>query len=115
MRSTPACSTSSPRRRRRRRSLAVVDDAHLLDDASAEAIPFIARRLRIDGIALVIATESDYDFGDAEELRLGRLDPAHALALLATSFGGELAPTVVERLVENGRGNPLALLEIAAT
>ena len=44
---------------------AVVDDAHLLDDASAEAIPFIARRLRIDGIALVIATESDYDFGDA--------------------------------------------------
>jgi hypothetical protein len=37
----------------------VVDDAHLLDDASAEAIPFIARRLRIDGIARIIATESD--------------------------------------------------------
>jgi GMP synthase-like glutamine amidotransferase/DNA-binding CsgD family transcriptional regulator len=93
--------------------LAVVDDAHLLDAASAEAIPFIGRRLRIDGIALVIATESDDVFGDAEELLLGRLDPAHAHALLASSFGGELAPAVVERLVQNGRGNPLALLEIA--
>ena len=36
--------------------LAVVDDAHLLDEASAEAVAFISRRLRIDGIALLIAT-----------------------------------------------------------
>jgi tetratricopeptide (TPR) repeat protein len=93
--------------------LAVIDDAHLLDEASAEAIPFIARRLRIDGIALVIATESDDGLSDAEELRLGALDPAHARALLAVRFGGDLAPPVVERIVESGQGNPLALLEIA--
>jgi GMP synthase-like glutamine amidotransferase/DNA-binding CsgD family transcriptional regulator len=93
--------------------LAVVDDAHLLDDASAEAIPFIARRLRIDGIALVIATESDDGFRDAEELRLRPLEPAHALALLATSCGGELALAVTERIVESGQCTPLALLEIA--
>jgi GMP synthase-like glutamine amidotransferase/DNA-binding CsgD family transcriptional regulator len=93
--------------------LAVIDDAHLLDEASAEAIPFIARRLRIDGIALVIATESDDDLTDAEELRLGALDPAHARSLLFTRFGAELAPTVAERIVEAAQGNPLALIEIA--
>jgi GMP synthase-like glutamine amidotransferase len=93
--------------------LAVVDDAHLLDEASAEAIQFIARRLWIDGIALVIATESDDGLSDAEELRLGPLDPAHARALLAARFGGELAPPVVERIVESVQGNPLSLLEIA--
>ncbi len=91
----------------------VVDDAHLLDEASAEAIPFIARRLRIDGIAFIIATESDHGLSEAEELRLGPLDPAHARALLSVRFGGELAPSVVERIVESGQGNPLALLELA--
>jgi GMP synthase-like glutamine amidotransferase/tetratricopeptide (TPR) repeat protein len=93
--------------------LLMVDDAHLLDDASAEGIAFIARRLRIDGIALVIATESDDGFSNAEDLRLAPLDPAHARALLYARFRGELAPAVVERIVENGQWNPLALLEIA--
>jgi GMP synthase-like glutamine amidotransferase/tetratricopeptide (TPR) repeat protein len=91
----------------------VVDDAHLLDEASADAIPFIARRLRIDGIALIIATESDDGLSEAEELRLGPLDPAHARALLALRFGAELAPSVVERIAQSGQGHPLALLEIA--
>jgi GMP synthase-like glutamine amidotransferase/DNA-binding CsgD family transcriptional regulator len=92
--------------------LVVVDDAHLLDEASAEAIPFMARRLRIDGIALVIATESDDDIAEAAELRLRALDPANARALLSARFGSGLAPTVVDRIVESGQGNPLALLEI---
>ena len=95
--------------------LVVIDDAHLLDDATAEAIPFIARRLRIDGIALLIATESDDVLADAgaEELRLGGLDPAHARSLLFERFGTELAPSVAERIVEASRGNPLALIELA--
>ena len=93
--------------------LVVVDDAHLLDDASAEGIAFITQRLRIDGIALVIATESDDGFSHAEELRLGPLDPAHARALLSARFQGELAPAVVEQIVESGQRTPLALLEIA--
>jgi len=93
--------------------LVIVDDAHLLDDASGDAIPFIARRLWIDGIALVVATESDAVLPDAEELRLGGLDPAHARSLLFARFGTELAPAVVERIVDAAHGNPLALLEIA--
>ena len=86
--------------------LVVVDDAHLLDEASAEAIPFIARRLRIDGIALLIATESDDGLSDAEELRLGPLDPAHARALLSARFGGELAPSVVGAHRRERAGQP---------
>ena len=92
--------------------LAVVDDAHLLDEASAEAVAFISRRLRIDGIALLIATESDDGFSDAEELQLRGLQPADARALLSARFGGELAPALVEHIVQSGQGNPLALLEI---
>jgi GMP synthase-like glutamine amidotransferase/DNA-binding CsgD family transcriptional regulator len=93
--------------------LVVVDDAHLLDEASAEAIPFIAQRLWIDGIALLIATESDDGLSDAEELRLGALDATTARAVLAATFGDELASPVVEQVIETGQGNPLALLEIA--
>ena len=92
--------------------LAIVDDAHLLDEASAAAIAFLAARVRFDGIALLIATESDDGFPDADEVRLRGLEPAHARALLAARFGAELAPPVVERLVEVAHGNPLALLEL---
>ncbi|HVH17983.1 MAG TPA: AAA family ATPase, partial [Myxococcota bacterium] len=91
----------------------VVDDAHLLDEASAGAIPFVARRLWSDGIALLIATESEDGLAGAEQIRLGALDAAAARAVLAASFGDELASPVVERVVETGQGNPLALLEIA--
>jgi AAA ATPase domain len=94
-------------------TLVVVDDAHLLDAASAEAIPFIARRLWIAGIAFLIATESDDGLPDAEELRLGMLDATDAGAVLAATFGDKLAQPVVEQVIESGQGNPLALLEIA--
>ena len=61
----------------------------------------------------MIATESDDDFSDADEVRLRGLEPAHARALLAARFGDALAAPVVERLVEISRGNPLALIEIS--
>jgi GMP synthase-like glutamine amidotransferase/tetratricopeptide (TPR) repeat protein/DNA-binding CsgD family transcriptional regulator len=93
--------------------LVLVDDAHLLDEASAEAIRFIARRLLIDGIALLIATESDHGWSDAEELQLGALDATESRAVLAAVFEDELAPRAVERIVDSGQRNPLALLEIA--
>ena len=93
--------------------LVVVDDAHLLDEASAEAIPFIARRLWSDGITLLIATESEDGLPGAEQIRLGALDAAAARAVLADTPRDELAPPVVERVVDSGQGNPLALLEIA--
>jgi GMP synthase-like glutamine amidotransferase/tetratricopeptide (TPR) repeat protein len=92
--------------------LVLVDDAHLLDDASAEAIAFIAGRLGTDGIALIVATESEGDLPEAEDLRLGGLAPPDARTLLEGRWAGDLAPVVAEQVLAVAAGNPLALLEI---
>ena len=92
--------------------LVLVDDAHLLDDASGEAVAFIAQRLGTDGIALLVATESEQDLPEADELRLSGLAPPEARALLQSA--GHLAPAVADKVVAAAGGNPLALLEIQA-
>ena len=92
--------------------LLLVDDAHLLDDASREAIAFIARRLGMDGISLVIATESEEQLAFAQDLRIGGLHPPDARALLDRRWARRLAPSVMDAIVAAAAGNPLALLEI---
>ena len=93
--------------------LVCVDDAHLLDDASLEALAFIAGRIGAEGIALLVATGGDPGtFGAAEVVELQPLDRAASLTLLERSFGDELSPTVVAEVVDVARGNPLALREI---
>jgi DNA-binding CsgD family transcriptional regulator len=92
--------------------LCVVDDAHWLDGASAEALVFVARRLQADPIALLIgAREGDtrrFDAHGLPELRLAGLRAADAGALL----DGALPAVVREDLVGATGGNPLALLEL---
>jgi GMP synthase-like glutamine amidotransferase/tetratricopeptide (TPR) repeat protein len=96
--------------------LVCVDDAHLLDDVSLEALKFIAGRIGAEGIALLVATGGDPErFGAAEIVELQPLDRATSLTLLARSFGDELSPTVVAEVVDVARGNPLALREIPLT
>jgi GMP synthase-like glutamine amidotransferase/DNA-binding CsgD family transcriptional regulator len=92
--------------------LVLVDDAHLLDDASAEAVAFITRRLGTDAVALLVATESDDDLSEGEELRIGGLAPPDGQALLEERWAGDLAPAVAGQVVAVADGNPLALLEI---
>jgi hypothetical protein len=91
--------------------LVLVDEAHLLDDASSEAVAFLSRRLGADGIALLVATESEDDLLDAEDLRLGGLAPPDARAVLDARWG-DLDPKVSDLVVAAAAGNPLALLEI---
>lgn len=92
----------------------LVDDAHLLDGSSAEALLFAARRLIADPIALVLAVRegepSLLDGADLRVLRLGGLDRADAAALLHPA---DVPGDVVERLYRATGGNPLALLELA--
>jgi DNA-binding CsgD family transcriptional regulator len=92
--------------------LCLVDDAHWLDGASAEALVFVARRLQADPIAVLIgARDGDarqFDAHGLPELRLGGLTPADAAALLDHG----LPATVREDLVGVTGGNPLALLEL---
>ncbi|MGB6703349.1 AAA family ATPase [Methyloceanibacter sp.] len=93
--------------------LVCVDDAHLLDDASLEALAFIAGRIGAEGIALLIATGGDPGtFGAAEIVELQPLDRAASLTILERRFGDELSPTMVAEVVDVARGNPLALREI---
>jgi DNA-binding CsgD family transcriptional regulator len=92
--------------------LCVVDDAHWLDGASADALVFVARRLQADPIAVLIgAREGDarsFEAHGLPELRLSGLGPADARALLDSA----LPAVVSDELVGVTGGNPLALLEL---
>jgi DNA-binding NarL/FixJ family response regulator len=97
--------------------LAVVDDAQWLDDASAAALLFVARRLHAERVALLFALRAgetvSFDAGDLPTLTLGGLDGEAADAVLAAHSGGEVDPAVRDMLVRNTGGNPLALVELA--
>jgi hypothetical protein len=96
--------------------LCLVDDAQWLDDASADALVFVARRLEAEGIAMLFAAREGearrFDAPGLPELPLGGLDSAAAGALLEDQAGAALAPEVRDRLIEGTGGNPLALLEL---
>src|SRR5215211_9151439 len=95
--------------------LVVVDDAQWLDGASTDALLFAARRLRTEGVAMLIATRPggplDDEANGLPRLTPKGLEPRAARQLLELAYG-ELPTRVVDLLVEAGDGNPLALLEI---
>jgi DNA-binding CsgD family transcriptional regulator len=96
--------------------LCVVDDAHWLDAASADAVLFVARRLGAEAVAILVgARESERGHFDAPGLpllTLGGLGGEAAAALLEEGAGVRAAAAVRDRLVEQTRGNALALLEL---
>ena len=98
--------------------LAIVDDAHCLDAGSAETLLFVARRLEVDGVAVLVAVRegesSVFDGAGFPELHLKGLDRVAAGDLLATVRATPMSRTVVESLVDATAGNPLALLELPA-
>jgi DNA-binding CsgD family transcriptional regulator len=98
--------------------LAVVDDAHWLDAASAQAVEFTARRLGNEAIGLVVAIRggaaSFFDPSRIDSLAVTGLDRAAAQELL-TRAGRPVAPLVAGQLADGVGGNPLALLELSAT
>jgi hypothetical protein len=93
--------------------LCVVDDAQWLDQASALALPFVARRLMAEPIGIVFATrEPDDELRHLSELELHGLVIDDARALLQSAVRFSLDERVRERIVAETRGNPLALLEL---
>ena len=93
--------------------LCVIDDAQWLDQASAQALGFVARRLLAEPVALVIATrEPGREFSGLPELLVGGLRHSDARELLRSVIMGPLDERVVDRIVAETRGNPLALLEL---
>jgi DNA-binding CsgD family transcriptional regulator/tetratricopeptide (TPR) repeat protein len=95
--------------------LAIVDDAHLLDRASADAIAFAARRFRDERIAMLLAIRdgetSSFTTEGIADLLLDRLDDREAALLL----DGRGTPVTIEskaRVLALAQGNPLAILEL---
>lgn len=97
--------------------LCLVDDAQWLDQASAQVLAFIARRVGAERLVLIFAVREPRD-GSADplaglpELHLGGLGEADAHALLNTAVSAPLDEGVRDRIVAEARGNPLALLEL---
>jgi DNA-binding CsgD family transcriptional regulator len=97
--------------------LCLVDDAHWLDSASADALRFVARRLDAEGIVLLFAAregEARTFEADVPSLQLHGLDVEAAAKLLTQRARVPTAPTVRDRLVEQTLGNALALIELPA-
>ena len=93
--------------------LCVIDDAQWLDRASARVLAFVARRLLAERIAMVFAArEQIVSLAGFAELQVEPLGHRDARALLDSILPGRLDERVLERIVVETHGNPLALLEL---
>jgi DNA-binding CsgD family transcriptional regulator len=93
--------------------ICVVDDEQWLDQASAQALGFAARRLAADPVGLVFAArDPGPELAGLPELVIDGLADDDARALLEAALPGPLDARVADLIVAETRGNPLALLEL---
>ena len=93
----------------------IVDDAQWLDQATAQILGFVARRLLAERIAIVCAARTglgDHILTGLPELSIAGLGRSEARALLLANVHGPLDPAFGEQLIAESHGNPLALLEL---
>ena len=93
--------------------LCIVDDAQWLDQASAQALTFVARRLRAESVVILFVTREPYtDFAGLPELTVEGLPDREANELLSSVVRGPMDVRVREQILAETRGNPLALVEL---
>jgi hypothetical protein len=93
--------------------LCLVDDAQWLDRASAQVLGFVARRLGAESVGLVFgARVAGDELAGLPELVAGGLREHDARALLDSVLTAPLDAQVLDQIVAEARGNPLALLEL---
>jgi DNA-binding CsgD family transcriptional regulator len=93
----------------------LVDDAQWLDNASAQALTFVARRLGAESVAMIFATRERLELMELAgltELVIAGLPASAARALLSSVLPGPWDQRVLDQIVAETRGNPLALLEL---
>src|SRR5436305_6203809 len=93
----------------------LIDDAHWLDRASAQALVFVARRLQAERIAFFYAARQpsqEDQFAGLPQLVIEGLADSDARALLESMVRGRLDERVRDRILAETRGNPLAPLEL---
>ncbi|GAT69475.1 AAA family ATPase [Planomonospora sp. ID91781] len=92
--------------------LCLVDDAHWLDQATADALLFAARRLADERTALLFATrEEGFAAPGLPEIRLSRLSQEDAVRVLEHR---RMPPAERDQVIAESGGNPLALKELSA-
>jgi DNA-binding CsgD family transcriptional regulator len=94
--------------------LCLIDDAQWLDQTSAQALAFVARRLDAESVAMIFGTRDPAggDLTGFPELTVGGLSDADARVLLAAVIPGRLDERVRDRIIAESGGNALALLEL---
>jgi DNA-binding CsgD family transcriptional regulator len=95
--------------------LLIVDDAHWMDRPTCDALAFVARRVHLDPVVLILTiregAENPFETADLPELLVGPLDQDSAGRVLDARVPG-FAPGVRELLLQAAEGNPLALVEL---
>ena len=97
--------------------ICVADAAQWLDGPSARALAFVARHLAGGPVAVLMAARPgrlERDLAELPELVAGGLADGDARVLLSSAVTGRLDERVSDRIVAEARGNPGALLELAA-
>jgi DNA-binding CsgD family transcriptional regulator len=98
---------------RQRPLVCVVDDQQWLDQASAQALGFAARRLAADPVGLVFAARvPGEDVAGLPELVVVGLAEDDARGLLGSVLTGPMDARVRDQIIADTNGNPLALLEL---
>ncbi|WP_203416565.1 AAA family ATPase [Jiangella ureilytica] len=93
----------------------VIDDAQWLDQASAEILTFVARRLAAESILMVFAaraTGEEQAWAGLPRLMVHGLKKADAVAVLESVVTTPLDGRLRDRILAETRGNPLVLLEL---
>ncbi|MGW0159067.1 AAA family ATPase [Mycobacterium sp. NPDC003323] len=94
--------------------LCLVDDAQWLDQVSLQTLSFVARRLLAEQVAMVFAVRDGYSdvLTGLPEHSVAVLSDAAARELLDSVMIGGIDPLVRDRIVEETRGLPLAILDV---
>jgi DNA-binding CsgD family transcriptional regulator len=95
--------------------LCLIDDAQWLDRTSAATLSFVARRLLAEPVGLVFAARDGVELpplAGLTELAIDGLGAADSRAVLEASLRAPLDRAVIDRVVAETDGNPLALLEL---
>ncbi|MDX6255828.1 MAG: hypothetical protein QOJ11_2162 [Frankiales bacterium] len=96
--------------------LCLIDDAQWLDRSSLQTLAFVARRLMAERVAMVFAVRGPMpEIDGLHDLAVSPLHGRDARALLSAAIPVPLDPDVKDRMVAESGGNPLALLQLAAS
>jgi DNA-binding CsgD family transcriptional regulator len=95
--------------------LCVVDDAHWIDSESALILGFVARRLYADRVGMILTVADAHEpagFAQLPTIDLGGLPDEAAAELLRSVTAAPLEAAVVDRVLADTGGNPLAVVEV---